>query len=157
MVNLKVGGLILVAVIIIFGAVIIDDAIAPTVGEYSTLTNARNQSVTAAAAGSSIELLGQRGVGSLIVINASSGAVATSNFTLTEGIGSDGLLSTKLETKAGAVYASKAVNVSYQYEPDGYMHEQSDRSIFTLIILVTIIALVAFVLVGINVKDLFDM
>ncbi len=158
MVDLKIGAIIVVAVAIIFGAVILDDAIAPTVGQYSTLTTARNHSVTAGAASGTVELLGQRSVGSsYIVINASSGAVVTSNFTMTEGLGSEGLLSTLLQSKSNAVYASYPVNVSYTYEPDGYMHGEGDRSIFTLITLVSVIALVVFVFVGIKVKDLFNL
>lgn len=158
MVDLKIGALIVVAVAIIFGVVLIQESIAPTVNQYSNTVSVVNQSVTFTAGTRSMELSGQRGVGTPIVINASDGKLATgSNFTFTEGLGSEGLLSTFLTAAGNSVYNNTIVNVSYTYEPDGYMHASADRSVFGLIIIVSALALVAFVLFGIKIKEVFSL
>ena len=102
-----------------------------------------NGTYTMPVNGSTTELLGQNVVGTdYIVTNASDGAYITSgNYTITQGLGSDGQIATLLTAVDAGNFQSKSVNVSYSYEPDGYVNESAGRAIAGLIIVFSALAI----------------
>ncbi len=81
------------------------------------------------AAGASIDLIGQELLSVPTVINRTGAEVITTgNYTIAEGVStSTGVKTIILTTKAGSVYASKDVNISYTYGPDGYVDDTGNN------------------------------
>jgi hypothetical protein len=131
-----IGLLLAAAVLIIVGLVIFHES-AAYVGAITTTVSVPNQTVTLPNAGSTLELRGQNIVGTAKICNATGGGGSgcfTANITVAEGLGSDGLTATILSAGVN-LYNGALVNVSYTYEPDGYIDSAGGRSI-TLLILI---------------------
>ena len=108
-----------------------------------------NRTITAPAAGSTTDLVGQELLSTPIVTNASGGGVVpTTNYTIAEGVSTvDGLKRIRYTTVGPSPFASKSVNVSYTYGPEGYIEDSAGRSIFSLVIILGALALAVFLLI----------
>jgi len=141
-----VGALLIAAVMIIVGLVFFQQSNA-FIGTATNTEYSRNQTVTFPASGATVELLGQNIIGSGHIVNNSNGAlVAASNYTIAQGLGTDGLTATILTGKLG-FFSGQTVNVSYTYEPNGYISSSGGRSVALIIpiffaLLIAVIALV---------------
>ena len=141
-------GIIIVAfVAIIVGLAMFSGSggIAGTVGDVTTLASIANQTITAPAVGSSVELNGQGVSGTPVVTNQTGGeTIPATNYTIAQGLGSDGIIALKYTSLAGP-YAGRKVNVTYTYEPDGYISDSQPgaRSITLLIVIFAALAIAA--------------
>jgi len=128
------GMIVMSAVAILIGLAFYTGTVSPSIGQMTKLSNSYNQTMTLPANGETSELTmcGQRAV-SYIITNATSGAIVpTTNYTISQGIGTDGYLAAKITTTTSP-YAQKSVNVSCEYEPKGYIPESGSRGIVSLI------------------------
>ena len=112
---------IMIGFIGVIVAVVFIASISNTISLQTTTQSNLNQTVTAPAVNGTLDLIGRELVGSATVVNSTSGAVLPSaNLTVSNQIGSIGLLTVQLTTNdAGADYAGAPVNVSYNYLADG--------------------------------------
>jgi len=143
--QVEIGGLIILAVAIIIGLVMITDGISEPVAAITQTVNIVNTTYTApAAAGSSINLVGQAYT-SVIVTNATSGTlIPATNYTITNRVVRDGGLVTTLTANAGNSlgWHGKGINISATVEPFGYDTNGGSRAITSLIVIFAAIALV---------------
>lgn len=143
--QLGLGVTILSFIVIIVGLAIYSGGIAPNVGTLTQTKTNTNKTITApSAAGQSVFIDGQRIIGSLVALNASNSSqvLPTSNYTVQSDV-STGVLRLQFTLLAGNGYAGKPLNVSYQYEPEGYISDAGARSVTSLIGIMTALAVVA--------------
>lgn len=129
-----VGFIILVFVGVVVGVALLLQS-AGYIGTMTETDAIANQTITFPTNDSSttLELTGQNIVGDAIVTNASDGAVVNAaNYTISQGLGADG--QTAVLLTADAEYTGTA-NISYTYEPDGYVTTGAGRAMAGLIIL----------------------
>ena len=135
--NISLGIILMVFIGIIVALALYTGGIAPAVGVSTTIPSmVGNQTVTAGASGACVELAnGQRAISGYQLNATNNSYVISGNFTYNQRIGADGLIASALCTIAiaGNTYANSSVNVSYTYEPDGYMSDSGSRSIFAII------------------------
>ena len=129
-----------------------------TFGFISTATdpvNGVNRTYTMPAAGSSIDLFGQELLNTPVVTNATGGAVvAATNYTIAERVSPvDGLKRVAL-TSLGGPYASRSVNISYQFGQEGYIEDAGGRSVAGLITIMAAMAILVFA-IGMVLKEKF--
>ena len=129
------------AVALIVGLVILTDVISDNTASMTTRMNVVNASITTTA-GTTTTLNGKV-IDQFIAINDSSGAtIPASNYTITNNvILSDGTLGATVAWKTGWLLQPKA-NVSYRYEPLGYVADTGSQAIVGLIVLFCAVALV---------------
>ena len=120
--------------------------------QTTTFTNA-NETVTALAINTSLNLVGRELTGSpsATTWNATNGTDATNQ--QNNGI----TLSTKTVNGISTVvltlndtatnFVGQTINVSYIYEPDGYISNAGGRSVTSLILIISALAIVVFVIV----------
>jgi hypothetical protein len=147
----NVGGILLAAigVIVALALLIGSGGISGNVGTMTNTATITNESITLAAAGSAIERTGcVNYAGTPILINATGGEVVTdTNYTFGTGVSSTtGNKVVKITTDTGAVFASRGVNASYTCLPQGYAEDAASRTMIELVILLSVLAVVAFVL-----------
>ena len=130
--QLTLGVILTVFISILVGLVLLQGSY-QYIGE-TTLTNTyTNNTITLASVNSTVNLNGQA-ASSVILINATSGAVVpTNSYTVNNYVLSNGVLTTNIKTLDGAAYASRSVNASYVSEPYGYATNGGTRSIINLI------------------------
>lgn len=110
--------------------------------------SATNVTYTPAAAGSSVDLVGQELFGTPRVINQSGATIdCSNNVTIAEGVsprtGTKRVLMTS-DTLISSVYCS-SLNVSYDYALEGYVDDSGGRGVAGLMGLFAVIALLGFV------------
>jgi hypothetical protein len=144
--QVQIGALITLAIALIVGLVLIADGISEPIAAVTQTTTVSNVTYTApAAAGSSINLVGQAYT-NVIVTNATSGTlIPASNYTITNRVVNNGMLVTTLTANAGNSlgWHGKGINVSATVEPFGYDTNSGNRAIISLILVLAAIALVA--------------
>jgi hypothetical protein len=134
-----VGIMLVTAISIIVGLAFYTE-IDLQVGNVITTAKATNQTFIFPAAGGTIELNGQNIVGSMFIQNVSGAyEVPSTNYSVAQGIGLDGLTATILTAKGGFVNG-KSVNGTYTYEPDGYVSNAS-RTVTLLIVVFSALAI----------------
>lgn len=157
----SVGAIVMVFIAVIVGlALITGNGIAGNVAASTKTQSSVNHSVTSgASAGLSVELHGSDIVGTPTVINGSSGTVILgNNFTFVQGIGADGQTALLMKTNAGAVtsgFAGKTINVTYTYEPDGYIKDAGARGIYDIVVVFSVLLIAVAALLGIK-KGIFE-
>lgn len=146
--ELNVGQFVLMFIgVIVALALLGSGGIGDGVTTVTQTVNQYNQTFTAGAVGANVTLNGQAAY-SLVYTNATSGTVISSgNFTVTNYVSTSGVPRAILQTNANSVYASKGVNISYNYEPVGYATDSGTRSVASTITIFAVLALVAFVIV----------
>lgn len=109
-------------------------SIGPNIGAMTRTSSSANVTITMPADGATSELTmcGQRSTAIAIINRTTGSVVPTTNYTVTQSIGTDGYLAAKLTTTSSK-YAGVAVNVSCDYEPKGYISEGGSRAMVGLI------------------------
>lgn len=159
--GVSVGTMVMVFIAVIVGlALLTGNGIAGQVASSTQTQSTVNHSVTSGASdGTSVELYGSDVVGTPTVINGSSNTVIYgTNFTFRKGIGADGQQTLLMVTNAAAVtsgYAGKTINVTYTYEPDGYMEDAGARGMFNTVTIFAALLIAVAALWGIK-KSVFD-
>lgn len=146
--EVNTAGLILLFVGIIVGLVLIQ-AVGPFIGQTTGTQSLVNHTFTAPAVGSKGDLIGQELLSTPIVYNSSNvtDVVSATNYTIAETISSvDGLKRISYTSLTGSKYASKNVNITYDYGMEGYADDAGARSVIGLILIVAALGLVAFIL-----------
>lgn len=141
------GFIITAAVVILIGLALYSGTFAQNIGTMTKTTSVTNATMTMPAASATADMTpcGQRAI-TYVLNNASWGneTIPTTNYTVTQGTGSDGYRAARITTTANSVYASQSVKVTCTYEPKGYIAESSSRGIVGLIaIFMAILILVA--------------
>lgn len=148
----KVGiGFLIVAFVAIVISLTLFQEAAGFVGTLTTTDTSENQTITApASVGGTVELLGQNVVGTPIVTNASNGTgtgldgiIGVGNYTIAQGLGDDGQIAT-IFTLDNESVAGQSLNVSYDYEPDGYIGGTgggSSRAVASIILVIAAIGI----------------
>ncbi len=140
--DLKSFFVIFIGVII---AVVFLQSIANTAFAQTTAGNVTNNTITAPNNGSSISLTGREVTGTPQAFNATDGAVVPStNFTLATGL-VDGIATVQY-TNLDSVWNGVSVNVTYNFNPDGFVSEATTRSVILLIIIFGALAILVFVI-----------
>ena len=144
------GGLIVAFVGIIFALALLGSGgISTSVGQVTTTSNVVNQTFTLAAVGGFVDRDAcVNFAGTPTLINSTGGEIVSdTNYTFTTRVSpTNGLKVLTVQTDTGAVFASQGVNASYTCLPQGYAEDAGARSITSLIVLLSSLALVAFVL-----------
>jgi len=146
--GITIGAFIITAVALIVGLTLFSGSIAGNIGTLTQTIQVTNETITAPAAGGNTTLRGQAAT-SFIATNATSGAVIPStNYTITNyNLNSaTGVIEAKLTIKAGT-YAGQPWNVSYIYEPLGYVKESGGRTIAGLVGIFVALAILVVALV----------
>lgn len=123
-------------------------AIADQVNLETSTFRVDNTTVTAPAVNATLDLVGRGLVTRIAVLNATNvTAVDNINMILQTGTGTTGLNSVQLTLNDSASeFAGKSVNVSYTYEPDGFVSNASGGAIVSLITLFAALGLLVFVI-----------
>lgn len=112
------------------------------VAEMTNTFTANNVTLTAASVNSTVGGPGRANTTAIVITNATSGLVVTSNFSFAS-IDSNGQLDVLIRTlDNSAAYAGKSINVSYTYQPNGYVSDSAGQSAASLILVMMAIALV---------------
>lgn len=138
---------------IFVGAIIAATLIVAIADQVTTSTSTfrvDNTTVTVPAVNTTLDLLGRGLVTRLSVLNATNGtALDNINFVLQTGTGTDGLNSVQLTLNDSASeFVGFTVNVSYTYEPSGYVSDTGGRAVTLLITLFAALAILIFVIVS---------
>ncbi len=137
MANFKMDGK---AFFMIFLGTIITIALLSTIGDSVFLqTNTfsvANVIVTAPAVNATLDLTGRTLIGTGTVANTTNASTNTSGVVIQTGTGTGGLQSIQLSVNQTANnFAGKSVNVSYTFQPDGYLSSGVSRSVIILVVL----------------------
>ena len=134
---------------IFIGVIIVVTFMSPISDSIFSQTNTiaiANQTVTAPAVNGTLDLTGRELVGTGIVTN-STGDLVNGGTIATATSATSGLRTVQLainDTAAGA--AGNSVNVSYTYNPDGYLSNTGARSISGVILIIAALAIVVFII-----------
>lgn len=133
-----IGLMITVFVALIVGMVIFQES--GKVLSTVTQTNAFDGTATLPANAGVLVLQGQS-VSSVVIINATGGETINSgNYTITNNDVSTGTLRAIL-TMGNTKYVSKPVNITYNFEPVGYVNDSGTRAIFGVILVMAALAI----------------
>ena len=133
-----IGALIALAFIASFATTILNST------ETNTFTNT---SVAVPNNGSTTDLTGRTFIGGASILDSTGGDMGLSNLSIITGTGTNGLQSVQLFVNETTNITEAQVNVSYNYEPDGYLQLGSARSIHNLTIIMSALAILVFVMV----------
>ena len=114
-----------------------------SVGRMTNIYTVTNQTITTAAVNASTTLTGREATTAITVVNATSGVDWSDNFTVTttNTAGSLAILLTTTDDAGLVGQNLTSVNVSYSYKPDGYNNDTGSRSIITLILIFSALAI----------------
>lgn len=149
--QLNVGTIIMIALGVIIGAIFMI-ALANQNDPQVTTRSSINETITFPANGSSVTLIGQATIGSLIELYNTTGTrIKSQNYTLTSYVLSGGNYVATLTAGVGAQdYYSKSVNISYNYEPIGYNTSSGSRAVSGLTILFFALAVFGLAIPGVR-------
>ena len=161
--QMEVAALIILFISILVGLVLFLP-IAQNVGSVTDTqvfnTTESGTVFTAPASGASTDLTGQELIGDAVVQNGSDGtAIETAgNWTVTEIVSTTtGVKTLSFTTTAGSEFASKSVNLTYTYGPDGYIESAGARSITGLIVLFFALGIAVVAMTPVMRSKLFDL
>ena len=152
-----IGAFILMFVgVIVAISLIGNGGISDQVSTVTQTVNQYNQTFTAGAVGANVTLNGQA-ARNLVYTNATNTTqvVDAGNFTVTNYVVTNGVPRAILQTNANSVFASKSVNITYTYEPVGYATDAGTRGVTSLIVIMSALAIVAFVIVYVVKSEVF--
>jgi len=141
-------GIVLTVAIGLIVALVLYATVTQIVGQAVTTATASNQTVTMSAAGSPYSLNGQAVVGTIIVTNGSNGTlIPSTNYTVASNQVINGVLTATITPKAVApVAGASGINLSYTYQPDGYIASSGGRAMALLIPIMAALAIIVFAL-----------
>lgn len=145
------------AIFMVFvGAIIVAvflGSIGDSIFSQTNTISLENSTVTGPAVNGTLDLTGRALVGAAVITNATDGALANGTFIETVTSATTGLRTVQLGINdTGIANAAQSLNVSYTYEPDGYVSTSGGRGIVRLILIIGSLALVIFVIV-VFIKD----
>lgn len=144
-----IGVIIITFVAIIVGLALFNGGITSNVASTTETITISQQTLTAGAVNVSINLNGRAVEGTPVVINSTNGSdVATSNFTFANNQIVNGVLTSTMTTIDGAIHASQPVNLTYTYQPDGYIDSAGGRSLASLIVIFAALAIAVVSIIG---------
>ncbi len=148
MATLKSDGKAVLAAFI--GVMIVATLLISISNQVVGITSTGNESVTEVttpAVNGTVDLVGRELLATTSITLANGTDVNNLGVHLQTGTGTNGLRTVQIVVNdTGSSYASTAVNVSYTYNPDGYISNSAGRSMTNLIIIVSAIALLIFVI-----------
>jgi len=154
--QLQLGIIMGVFIIALVGVVLFQITAQETSKSTDTLYNA-NTTYTLGADSVAINLDGKAVVGDAVVTNATSGTVVTSdNYTLADNQVVNGVLTATIAPTASSDYSEMDVNITYTYQPEGYIVDGGGRAIADLIPLFFILGIVILLLLPVIKAKLFD-
>lgn len=138
-----IGAIITIAIISIVATSIVGQT---TIGTHS-------ENVTAPAINGTLDLRGRSLVSQTLVAEALNVTNTSAGIFLQTATGSDGLRTVQLTLNDTAgIFAATLVNVTYTFQPDGYLSNSGARAIALLILIFGALAIMVFVVV-IFIKD----
>lgn len=153
---MTIGALVLVFVGVVFSLALIEVIGNEVGGSTQTRTIVNDTVTTASTANATVSITGRSNPTGYAATNVTHDDVS-SQFEIVEVL--EGTTQTlELKTLDAAVAAGNngdAINVSYTYEPSGYM-DGASASMFKLVTLFAVLALLAFVIFGSRIKEAFD-
>ena len=127
--------------------------IANSISTQTTTDAAINVTVTAPEINETLDLTGRTLILGGDIINATNNTLTSLGMILQTGVGTSGLQSVQLILNDTAVgFNGTSVNVSYTYQPDGYLDNSGARSIAFVTLIFSALAIMVFVIV-IFIKD----
>lgn len=125
------------------------NVIADSIFTQTNIATVTNKTFTTAAVDSSVTLVGRQNISTITIINATNNTLDWSaNFTV-DTVDSSGNLGIFLVTRnvTGVGFPTESINVTYSYEPFGYLQDSGSRSVSALILIFGALAIVVFVIV----------
>ena len=146
---------IIFILIVFIWAVITATLIGSIANQTNLLTNTfsvSNETVTVpSTVNGTLDLTGRDLVTEIEIINATNntaGNVVPVGLSLQRGFGNSGLLTVQLfANDTASIDLGESVNISYIYNPDGYVNTVGGRAITNLIVLFAALAIVVFIIV----------
>ncbi len=153
MARISMDGMTILMVFI--GVIITATFIVPIANQVigdTTIISAENTTITLGAVNTSVDLAG-RGLNdqTFTITNATEVSPILTILTVTDGFNSQGLRSVQVvvnDTADTQGYATTAVNVSYNYQPEGYINGSGARSVSLLVILFGVLSIVIFTIIS---------
>ena len=139
-----IGILIMTAITLIVGLILLSEGIAGNVAQVSQTVTVQNVTYTLAAQGSSIDLTGQEYISGITIYNSTGATqikIDATNYTIGEAVSTSTGVKTVSLTTNEADYAGVSVNVTYTYGVESYADNSGARSIATVIVIFTALAL----------------
>lgn len=131
---------------IFFGLIIATTLIVPIANQINAQTETVttiNQTVTAPAINATLDLAGRSLITQIEVINASNGSSTNAGMFLQTGFGTSGLRTVQLTLNdAASNFSGTSVNVSYTYEPNGFVSGGSASLMLLVLIFAALGALI---------------
>jgi len=142
----KVGVFILVFVGIIVSLALFEGSLT-SIGTATNTNTVTNALITFPNTATSPYVLSGQAVSSVVVTNRTGGEVVSSgNYTIENyDLSASGTLQATISNLTGQ-YAGTPVNISYVYEPLGYAKDSSSRTMITLIVIFSSLAVAVYVL-----------
>lgn len=140
-----VGALVIGFIAIITALAIYTGGVTPQIGTLTQTQINVNKTITAPAAGSSMFIDGQINNTVVLITNSTnvSFILPQTNYTITQDT-SQGVIKLKLTMLTGVPnLAGKSINISYGYEPEGYVSDGGSRSVVFIIPLLAVLGIVA--------------
>ncbi len=156
MVNFKADGKM---IFLIFIGAIIATTLIVSIGDQINLVTSEftitNETVTVSAVNTTLDLTGRTLATRTSVLNASDpGASDNINLILQTGTGSNGLRTVQIVANDSASeFVGTDVNVTYTYEPNGYVSDTGGRAITLLILIFSALAILIYVIAQLFEKD----
>jgi len=157
--SMKATGIILIAFIgIVVSLALLSGGINQNIGSATQTSQWVNKTYTFPTPGNSIVLEGQAATNVIVSNRTTQAVVPATNYTITNYDVSTGTLRTILTAKAGIAgeWNNTQVNVSYTFEPLGYVRDPASRTVVGLIAIFAAIAVFAFVIWSIYENGAFD-
>ena len=143
--QINVLGVLLIAFVGIIIGIALFQVVSQTVGDATNTYDMANQSVSSVNA--TYSLTGQS-VSSVVVYNTTGDAIVSSgNYTIANNQVVDGTLTARITVEADAIYQGGDWEVSYTYEPDGYIDSAGGRGVALLIPIFAALAIAVLALV----------
>jgi hypothetical protein len=145
-----IGVLIMLAVTIIVGLILIQGSAQNTNGVLNTVTLV-NTSFTAPAESGSVYFTDYKVIDSVVIYNSTGSFVPAANYTVTNNVIYNGALATKITYGVINSYANDTSKISGVAQPLTYSSDNAGRSMTSLIIIMSALAL-AVVTIGAAIK-----
>jgi hypothetical protein len=150
-------GLIIAIFIAVIVALVLYQSIAQTVGTSTTSGSLVNVTYLSSVSANGTVTVGGRDNGVLSVAHAANGTVVTSLFALENNYVNNQQV-IQLKTTDAAVankwYNGTNINITYTYNPTGYMDSSASRTTFLLVVIMAAIGIAVVALRGIKLEGL---
>lgn len=140
-------GVLIMLFIGIIVAVTLFSSTINTIGDGTTIRTFANNTVTSAAINSTVTLTGRENTTAITVTNSTGTDISSQfSFATTDSSGNLAIVMTTLDAAGTGGNDNTAVNTSYSYKPSGYDNTTGGRAMLNLILLISALAIAAFVI-----------